>query len=85
MVIEEYTLPAHWACALVNSDTSGLDDEEEAALDAFTEYMVEQYGQCWCLDCDEETWFTRYHDATCYGIGGCDVATFRFDVGKIPF
>ena len=81
MMIEEYTLPAHWACALVNSDTSGLDDEEEAALDAFTEYMMEQYGRCWCLDCDEETWFTSYHDATCYGIGGCDVAVFQFQVG----
>lgn len=27
-----YTLPAHWACALINADESGMDDDEIAAM-----------------------------------------------------
>ena len=33
--LETVILPAHWASALINSDCTGLEDEEEAELDAW--------------------------------------------------
>lgn len=74
-------LPAHWACALFYSDTSGLDDAEQRALDLFTESMVAEYGSCWCVGVsDDEGDFRRYHDATPFGILACDVLTYTFDI-----
>jgi hypothetical protein len=35
ITIEEVTLPAHWASALVNGDESGLEDEDCKAIDAW--------------------------------------------------
>lgn len=77
---ETFTLPQHWACALINGDETGLDDADSAALEAFTADMVAQYGQCWALDCGDEVSFTAYHDAQPYGVLACDCVEFTFDV-----
>lgn len=71
-------LPSHWACALINADESGMDDEEVAALEAFTADMVKTYGSCHCVDVSEDTSFSRWHDAAQYGVLACDTATFTF-------
>ena len=44
MITETYTLPAHWACALINDDTSGMDYRDEKPFHDFCEYMVKEYG-----------------------------------------
>lgn len=73
-----FTLPAHWAVALINADESGLEEEDCAALDAFVADMVRNYGSCHCVDVSEDTEFMRWHDAAHYGVLACDVATFTF-------
>ena len=80
MITETLELPTHWACALNYGDMTGLDGEEAAAVEAFTEYMVRKYGGCWCLEVSNDRWFQRYHGATDYGIPATDVSTFTFDV-----
>ena len=82
MQIENFELPAFWASALVNGDTSGLTDTDEQALNAFTEFMIAEYGSCWALDCSEEPSFMRWHDAARFGVLACDVLTFSFDITK---
>lgn len=82
MQIENFELPAFWASALINGDTSGLSDNDEQALDDFAEFMLAEYGSCWALDCSEEPSFMRWHDAARFGVLACDVLTFSFDVTK---
>lgn len=78
--IKTYTLmlPTHWACPLINGDESGLEDEDQAQLEAFTADMVRTYGSCHCVDVSEDTEFMRWHDAAPYGVLACDVAEFTF-------
>lgn len=81
---ETYTLPTHWAVALINDDTGGLDDDDQAALDAFVSDMVARHGQCHCVDVtgDDDGNFMTHHDARVYGVLACDVSTYTFDVTK---
>jgi hypothetical protein len=78
--IKTYTLmlPTHWASPLVNGDETGLEDEDQAQLDAFVNDMVRTYGSCHCVDVSEDTEFMRWHDAAQYGVLACDVAEFTF-------
>lgn len=71
-------LPTHWASPLVNGDESGMEDEDIAALEAFTNDMVQIYGSCHCVDVSEDTQFMRWHDAAQYGVLAGDVAEFTF-------
>ena len=80
--IEYFDLPSHWASPLINGDYSGMSEEDERALDAFTEEMVRLYGQCCCVDISQESYFTYYHDATGFGVGGTDCYRFTFDISK---
>ena len=80
MEILELELPTHWAIALVNSDESGLDDDDQKRLDRFVDAMVSEFGACWCLDVGADSWFQTCHDATRFGVLACEVSTFSFDV-----
>ena len=75
-------LPVDWAVALINSDETGLEDDDQAALDAFVDWMLSKYGKCWCVNVsdDESGNFKHYHDASEFGVLACDVATFTFDI-----
>ena len=73
-----YMLPTHWACALVNSDESGMEDDDIAQLNEFVDDMVRTYGSCHCVDVSESSEFSNYHDASHYGVLACDVAEFTF-------
>jgi hypothetical protein len=57
MYTENEILPAYWASALINGDTSGLEDDEEAELDAWIAAHP-YYGAC--LGCYEHTYLTQY-------------------------
>ena len=82
MEILELELPTHWAVALVNSDESGLDDDDQKRLDRFVDAMVSEFGSCWCLDVGADSWFQSCHDATRFGVLACEVSTFSFDITK---
>lgn len=71
-----YRLPAHWASALINGDTSGLEPDDEAQLDAFM--AGEELSSP--IDVGEEEFFCTYHDAKGYGILACDCLDYTFPV-----
>lgn len=73
MKFTEYTLPAHWASALINADTSGMTDEEEQELTQWLE--AEKPG--YCVGCSDEAFFKWRNDAT--SLGG-DCLTYAFQV-----
>jgi hypothetical protein len=66
--MEEYTLPAPWACWLINGDLSGLSDEDIAEVDA---WMADNDYPHFC-DVGEP-YFSWTNDAN--DLGG-DVATY---------
>ena len=67
-----YTLPAHWACALVNDDRTGLDDAEEFALDEWLESEAPGY----CVGASDTPEFCRSNDAGTLA-GDCLDFTFQ--------
>ena len=77
--ITTFDLPSHWASALINDDLTGYDDSDLKAIEKFTEDMVNEYGQCWCLEVSENSDFMTRHDAKDYGVLACDVSQFVFD------
>jgi len=80
MLIATYTLPAHWATALINDDTSHFEYEDKKPFQKFCAYMLSEHGNNWPLDCSEETEFMTYHDARRFGVLACAVLDFTFDV-----
>lgn len=54
-----YTLPAYWASYLINGDASGLDDGEQAVIDAW----LAKEGYPNIVSCGDESYFSRYNDA----------------------
>jgi hypothetical protein len=83
MNFEQYTLPTHWATALMYGDDDSLDDEDLAHLNAFVD--AQRFPMFHCIDVEdnESGDFRRYHDATAFGVLACDVSTFTFDVGVV--
>jgi len=82
----EMIIPAHWLSALINADPSGLEVDDEQALDAFTHNMMEQYGQCLAIDYtsdDDENHpgFITWHDARAFSPYAADCALVTFDIG----
>ena len=84
MKIETFDLPDFWGSALINGDYSGLNDDDEKSINAFTDWMVKEYGSCWCLSvADNDSGdFRTYHDARQFGVLACDVSEYSFDVTK---
>ena len=69
-----YNLPAHWACALINDDATGLSDAEHDALNKW----LKDYRPGYCLGCTDEPEFCTNHDARDYELAG-DCLTFTFE------
>ena len=79
----QYTLPSHWAVALINGDITGYEESEIDQIDEFEQYLSEKYlSGAYCVDVEEDNWFTSQHDATEFGVLACDVSVFTFDVGE---
>lgn len=68
-----FILPAHFACALINADESGLDEEETQLLRDF----VQENCSGLCVGCSDDQFFTHYHDMP--GIGAADCKEFYFE------
>ena len=79
MAFETYTLPSHWASYLVNSDPTGLEDDEQETVDRFVD--CERLGHC--VDVSEETAFVHYHDARLYGVLPGDCADYTFECREV--
>ncbi len=80
--LEIFELPAHWASSLINGDISGLSIRDCRQLDAFEANMLKYYGSCHAIDCSDEPYFLKYHDAYIFGVLACDVLKITFDVTK---
>lgn len=70
----EYTLPAHWAPALVNGDFTGMEEDDEEALMR----VVAGENLPDPLSVSDEPEFVKYHDAQPYGVLECDCLTYTF-------
>ena len=68
--------PIYWASYLINSDASGMDDNEITACDAWlrAEFSRVRYD---CVDC-VGVGFMRYHDAASHYPLAADCAEFTF-------
>lgn len=79
----ELRLPAYWASALVNGDTTGLEDEEEATMNQWIEWASEEYninaGQP--VDVSDEPEFASRHDAS-PDVLATDVLTYTYFVNE---
>lgn len=69
------TLPSYYASYLINSDASGLTDDEQADIDSFI--LSSDVGLC--VGCSEESWFAHLNDM---GNMEADVCEFYFERGK---
>lgn len=67
------TLPAYWACPLINGDYSGCTDEEEAEINAFLASRTDLGG---ALSCGDEEEFARNDWNSQYG----SVCEFAFPI-----
>ena len=73
----EYNLPSYWASYLVNSDPSGLDDQEIAEVDEWVnnEIKKNELSSFHCVSASEAPFFARDNDAN--SLGG-DVLEYVF-------
>jgi|SaaInl5LU_22_DNA_1037371.scaffolds.fasta_scaffold53795_2 hypothetical protein len=55
------TLPSEWASALINNDWSGLEQNEESKL--ALENWLKLNSDLNCVYCEDEDFFSSYHDA----------------------
>ena len=39
MTNTEHRLPSHWACALINGDMTGMEDQEIESMNSVLEYL----------------------------------------------
>ena len=69
-----YTLPSHWACALINDDQTGLEVDDIVQLNQF----MRGEGLGAPLDISEEGHFCVFHDARGYGVLPCDCSDYTF-------
>jgi hypothetical protein len=78
MKTEILTLPAHWACALINGDFSGLEESEAQEFEAW-QSAASADGFGFCIDASEESFFSTSHDARGFVLS-CDCLEFTFEV-----
>lgn len=76
-----FKIPTHLLSALVNSDYSGLDDDDFAALhlanEQFDELVICHSGETYTMDFDDEEYFTWSPDF----IGlGCNVVDMKLHI-----
>lgn len=74
-----YKLPSYWASYLINGDASGLEDNEQEQIDAWTERQRKSANTSLfsCADCSEP-YFSWCDDAGRMGGDVCDY-TFLID------
>ena len=76
----QLTLPTHWAGALINGDpvNPNIDEAAEAEEESFMRFCFNEIHNANCVGLNEKTFFSKYHDATGYGVLACDCSVFTF-------
>ncbi len=74
LCFDTYTLPTHWASALINDEWSGMTYEEQEEL----MYWLELHKPGACVGVEDNSFFTAYHDAKITGVLPTDCSTFTF-------
>lgn len=74
-----YTLPNYLACPLINSDCSGLTDDENAYLDDWIAEKVADHGGLFHCVGVEDYGYCHQHD---YDNMGADCGVFTFHVNE---
>lgn len=80
MNLQTFNLPEFWASALINSDPTGLSDEDETAMNAWFDATFPNGAHCVDVSDDSDN-FMRWHDASAYVLA-CNCAVFTFDVSE---
>lgn len=70
----QVTAPSSWASYLVNGDASGLDDDEQAACDAWVDSLA---PHTYCVDAKDADFIT-WHDARQFAPYAADCQTYTF-------
>ena len=74
----EFTLPSHWASALINDDWTGYEDDEIQQIQDVLQWLgLKSY---YCFDLVEDHGFMQcpsYYSST-YGLLDGDYSTFSF-------
>ena len=83
MITETYIIPSHFLCALINSDESGLTDEDSTALDAFVDANQTEGHYFMALSDVEDVGFVTYHDMQPHGVLAADCHEVVFDVSPL--
>jgi hypothetical protein len=66
------SVPSHWLPALINGDSTNLDDREAAAFSRWLYDTTINLGHPVVVAIDsDEAYFARYHDAAEYGVLAC--------------
>lgn len=73
MKVNTYLLPEFWASALINDDSSGLEDED---IELMNKWFAEE-NPGYCFDCNGEPEFAKFHDASNYVLA-CNCLAYRF-------
>lgn len=75
----EYTVPAHWLSAIINSDESSFDYcEDPKDYKAYKAFCKHEVKDATVEVVGEETYFASSHDASCYGVLPCYVVDCIF-------
>ena len=75
-------LPDFWATALFYDDTSGFEYEDEKPFQDFCHWAVTNYGTSEPVEVDNQGHFSKFHDATQFGILACNVHRYTFIVNN---
>lgn len=75
-------IPVHFLPSLFNSDDSGLNAEDIAALDAMTAAYLEKNTHFHAIDTRDDCGFLKYHDLQPFGVLASDCETVTFDIGQ---
>ena len=79
--LQPYVIPSQWICALVNDDFTGLDEKEDAIVRQFITDLGKRY--LFTVP-DDDSYFTRCHDARQYGILACDCVAAQIAFSPEP-
>ena len=77
-----FELPDFWATALFYDDTSSFEFDDEKPFQEFCLWMQKHYGTSEPVDMDEEPSFSKYHDATKFGVLACNVHKYTFIINN---
>lgn len=64
-------VPGHWLPAIMNDDTSNLDDAEAAAYSRWLYDTTMDLGHPVVAEVSDDVFFARWHDAAEYGVPAC--------------